>query len=137
MARDAECSESGGEAQAAAPCLPPGARRGAEARGHDGWPVGVDHGGALKEADGRQGRVVGGAQHGAFHHRRGARPCVRAWASAPPRASIRGVSRHHLRRQKWHDSSSFVLAAPFLSVEVEPVVRLDDDHSPTVYGFPP
>lgn len=68
-ARDAEPRERGGEAEAAVPGLPPGAgrRRGVVSGGDDGGAVGVDERGALEEADGRERRVVGRAQHGAFH----------------------------------------------------------------------
>ena len=71
MARDAESGESAGEAGAARPSFAPSARRRAgETRCcDDGRAVGVDESGALKEADGRQGHVVGGAQHGAIHRR--------------------------------------------------------------------
>jgi hypothetical protein len=68
-ARDAEPRERRGEAEAAVPGLPPGARRrrGGVSGGDDGGAVGVDERGALEEADGRERRVVGRAQHGAFH----------------------------------------------------------------------
>lgn len=65
---DADSGERGGEAEAARAGLPPGARRGAGA--DDGGAVRVDERRALEEAEGRQRRVVGGAEHGAFHGRR-------------------------------------------------------------------
>ena len=82
MARDAESGESAGEAGAARPSFAPSARRRAgETTGccDDGRPVGVDESGALKEADGRQRHVVGGAQHGAIHRRNAHGVATETW----------------------------------------------------------
>jgi len=80
VARGAEPGEGGGEAEAARPGLPPGARRrGGGAGGDDGGAVRVHERGALEEADGRERRVVGGAQHGAFHRRASSGEGLTVW----------------------------------------------------------
>ena len=66
-ALDAEAGEGGGEADAAAPGLPPRPRRQVAGGGDEGGAVREDERGPLEEGDGRERRVVGGAEHGALH----------------------------------------------------------------------
>jgi hypothetical protein len=61
----AEAGDGGGEAEAARPGLPPRPRLGSG--GDDGGAVWVDERRPLEEGDGRERRVVCGAEHGAFH----------------------------------------------------------------------
>ena len=66
-ALDAEAGEGGGEAEAPGPGLPPRPRRQVAGGGDEGGAVRVDERGPLEEGDGRERRVVGGAEHGALH----------------------------------------------------------------------
>lgn len=67
-ALDAEAGERGGEAEAAGPGLPPRPGRRVAGGGHDSGAVRVDERGPVEEGEGRERRVVGGAEHGALHH---------------------------------------------------------------------